>query len=222
MIVPKMMRYESVAVFLVTYSLFISSISNTCQVQSFTPSLSSSSSSSIRPSTLFQDTKHNNQNFLPSRVTDNLPSHRITISSSTGTTSTSTTIRLSDWSGFEALDDDDDLRDDFLDNGQPVGGFADENDEQERKAEVGNALPRPEVYWDGEPIFLPQGESPRVESSFLNYTFISYFSFVSALPSSSSFFLCLSFWIHVNTRRYHIVTTRTQNTRTVRNIAHRL
>jgi len=158
MIVPKMMRYESVAVFLVTYSLFISSISNTCQVQSFTPSLSSSSSSSIRPSTLFQDTKHNNQNFLPSRVTDNLPSHRITISSSTGTTSTSTTIRLSDWSGFEALDDDDDLRDDFLDNGQPVGGFADENDEQERKAEVGNALPRPEVYWDGEPIFLPQGE----------------------------------------------------------------
>lgn len=70
---------------------------------------------------------------------------------------TGTAIRSSDWSGFEALDDDDDLSEGYLGDGQPLGGFADENDEQERKAEVGMALPCPEVYWDGEPIFLPQG-----------------------------------------------------------------
>ena len=46
-----------------------------------------------------------------------------------------------------------------MDDRYPVGGFVDENDDQERKAEVDMTLPCPNVCWDGETIFIPQGES---------------------------------------------------------------
>jgi hypothetical protein len=72
----------------------------------------------------------------------------------------------SDWSTFQALDDDDD--DDYLqdttttnnnnNNNNPSSiQYANENDPQEFKAQVGSNIPAPTVDWDGEPIFLPQG-----------------------------------------------------------------
>lgn len=36
-------------------------------------------------------------------------------------------------------------------------GFADENDPQELKAEIGSSIEGPELDWFGEPLFLPQG-----------------------------------------------------------------
>lgn len=69
--------------------------------------------------------------------------------------------KLSDWADFAAIEDDDDLFDDDIkDDLGPPGkraGFADENDPQEYKAEIGNTIEGPEVDWYGEPLFLPQG-----------------------------------------------------------------
>mmetsp|Transcript_3089 Transcript_3089/g.4117 ORF Transcript_3089/g.4117 Transcript_3089/m.4117 type:complete len:206 (+) Transcript_3089:41-658(+) len=67
---------------------------------------------------------------------------------------------LSEWSDFAALDDDDLYGDDSSDELGPPGkreGFADENDPQEYKAEIGNTVEGPEVDWFGEPLFLPIG-----------------------------------------------------------------
>lgn len=64
-------------------------------------------------------------------------------------------LRVSEWSDFKALDDEQ-----FNDAPGPPGkmkGFADENDPQEYKAEVGSTIPEPEKSWMGDPIFLPQG-----------------------------------------------------------------
>lgn len=75
----------------------------------------------------------------------------------------------SDWSTFQALDDDDDDDDDYLQdttttnnnnnsNNNPSSiQYANENDPQEFKAQVGSNIPAPTVDWDGEPLFLPQG-----------------------------------------------------------------
>ena len=103
-----------------------------------------------------------------------------TSSSSTNPTTTTTTTRttgitsarsptllsMSEWSSFQDLDDDDDLlysntNDDDL---PPTGkmtqaGYADENDPQELKAEIGSKLPIPEIDWHGDPIFLPVGSA---------------------------------------------------------------
>ncbi len=75
--------------------------------------------------------------------------------------SPATILAMSDWSDFQALDDDDD---DFLykDDTPPIGkmsevGYADENDPQEYKAEIGSTIAPPSVSWQGEPLFLPQG-----------------------------------------------------------------
>eukprot|EP00558_Chaetoceros_sp_UNC1202_P007833 CAMPEP_0197244430 /NCGR_PEP_ID=MMETSP1429-20130617/9558_1 /TAXON_ID=49237 /ORGANISM="Chaetoceros sp., Strain UNC1202" /LENGTH=208 /DNA_ID=CAMNT_0042704791 /DNA_START=1 /DNA_END=628 /DNA_ORIENTATION=+ len=64
-----------------------------------------------------------------------------------------------EWADFEALDDD--LDDEPL---PPAGkmselGYADENDPQEYKAEIGSSITAPEVDWEGEPLFLPQGSA---------------------------------------------------------------
>ena len=67
-------------------------------------------------------------------------------------------LRMSDWSDFAVLDDDDDL---YGSDDEEIG-FADENDSQEMKAEVGSLLEAPEVDWDGEPIFLPVGTYCRM------------------------------------------------------------
>lgn len=70
-------------------------------------------------------------------------------------------LQLSDWSGFSAIDDDDDdlLMDNSNSDGSPGGPmqYADENDPQEYKAEIGNTIEGPELTWFGEPIFVPQG-----------------------------------------------------------------
>lgn len=65
-----------------------------------------------------------------------------------------------DWSGFSALDDDDDI----------VGGFdttdyAAEEDTQDYKAQVGSAVSAPAIDRPAEPIFLPAG-------AYRKYTFL--------------------------------------------------
>ncbi len=69
-------------------------------------------------------------------------------------------LQLSDWGDFKALEDDDDLyatpEDDLGPPGKRVG-YADENDPQEYKAEIGSAIDAPDVDWFGEPLVLPQG-----------------------------------------------------------------
>ena len=68
-------------------------------------------------------------------------------------------LNLSEWADFAALDDDED---NYLDDLGPPGkmkGFADENDPQEFKAEIGSTIEGPEVDWFGEPIFLPVGSA---------------------------------------------------------------
>jgi len=67
---------------------------------------------------------------------------------------TSTRI-FSDWSDF-AYDDDDEVLD--ID-------FADENDTQEQKAEVGSLLSAPSIEMDAEPILKPQGTCFNLFSS---------------------------------------------------------
>jgi hypothetical protein len=63
----------------------------------------------------------------------------------------------SEWADFADLEDDED---DYLEDLGPPGkmkGFADENDPQELKAEIGSSIEGPELDWFGEPLFLPQG-----------------------------------------------------------------
>lgn len=70
-----------------------------------------------------------------------------------------TRLRMGDdWSGFSALDDDDD----YDDIAMPGGGidtteYAKEEDPQEVKAEVGSSLEPPSIDRPAEPIFLPAG-----------------------------------------------------------------
>jgi hypothetical protein len=66
----------------------------------------------------------------------------------------SSELSVSEWGDFKALDDD--IDDDLGPPGK-MKGFADENDPQEYKAEIGSTIPAPELSWDGDPIFLPQG-----------------------------------------------------------------
>lgn len=63
--------------------------------------------------------------------------------------------RVSEWSDFKGLDDDD--LDDNAGLPGKMRGYADENDPQDYKAEVGSLIPEPEKNWIGDPIFLPQG-----------------------------------------------------------------
>lgn len=63
-------------------------------------------------------------------------------------------LRVSEWGDFKALDDD--IDDDLGPPGK-MKGFADENDSQEFKAEIGSTIPAPEISWTGEAIHLPQG-----------------------------------------------------------------
>ena len=71
-------------------------------------------------------------------------------SSSGNSSRSSSSLQMSEWGDFAALEDDDD---DDVDG----GSFADENDSQEYKAQIGSAVEGPELSWFGEPIFLPQG-----------------------------------------------------------------
>ena len=68
-----------------------------------------------------------------------------------------TCLFSSDWSDFSYIDDDDDLLLDGDDSMKAID-FADENDPQELKAQVGSSLEAPEVEWDGDPIEVPLGE----------------------------------------------------------------
>ena len=68
----------------------------------------------------------------------------------------SNTCLFSDWSDFSYIDDDDDLLDG--DDSMKAIDFADENDPQERKAQVGSSLEAPEVEWEGDPLEVPLGE----------------------------------------------------------------
>eukprot|EP01083_Nonionella_stella_P284076 966928_1 len=66
---------------------------------------------------------------------------------------------MSEWSDFADLGDDDD---DIFNDSPPIGkmselGYADENDPQEMKAEIGSNIEAPPVTWHGEPLFLPVG-----------------------------------------------------------------
>ena len=66
-------------------------------------------------------------------------------------------LKMSDWGDFKALEDDDDpLYNDAKDINDNIG-YADENDSQELKAEVGSMVAGPSMDWKGEPLFLPQG-----------------------------------------------------------------
>jgi len=59
-------------------------------------------------------------------------------------------LRLSDWSGFQALDDDEDLDVD-------MNTYAKEEDSQDYKAQIGSSLEPPSIERGAEPIFVPQG-----------------------------------------------------------------
>eukprot|EP00544_Gedaniella_sp_CCMP2646_P007862 CAMPEP_0202482364 /NCGR_PEP_ID=MMETSP1361-20130828/1781_1 /ASSEMBLY_ACC=CAM_ASM_000849 /TAXON_ID=210615 /ORGANISM="Staurosira complex sp., Strain CCMP2646" /LENGTH=158 /DNA_ID=CAMNT_0049110213 /DNA_START=111 /DNA_END=587 /DNA_ORIENTATION=+ len=58
---------------------------------------------------------------------------------------------MSDWGDFAALEDDDD--DLIIDSME----YAEENDSQEKKAQVGALLEPPEIEMNAEPMFVPQG-----------------------------------------------------------------
>ncbi len=73
-----------------------------------------------------------------------------------------TRLSMSEWSDFKALEDDDDDLYNDTEELPPAGkmtdfGYADENDPQEFKAEIGENIPAPTVDWEGEPLFLPEG-----------------------------------------------------------------
>mmetsp|Transcript_16046 Transcript_16046/g.26762 ORF Transcript_16046/g.26762 Transcript_16046/m.26762 type:complete len:236 (-) Transcript_16046:271-978(-) len=75
--------------------------------------------------------------------------------------SSSSPTRLhSDWSDFSYIDDDDDLLDDDSMKGID---FADENDPQELKAQVGSSLEPPELDWFGDPLEVPLGSALPLE-----------------------------------------------------------
>jgi len=154
MVIPSKMagRCQGVGIF-IYISLLIVTLRNTAQVQSFTPTLTTTINAARFRSSALLPPPPSISAVPKNTVSQYAPNDRITSSSSS-----TTALELSGWDGFEALDEFDDDMDYMKDDGQPVGGFADENDEQERKAEVGSSLPTPEVFWDGEPIFLPQGE----------------------------------------------------------------
>ena len=85
-----------------------------------------------------------------------------TTTTTTTTTPTTTTTYMSDWSDFAALEDDDDLYSTPDKDLPPAGkmtdlGYADENDPQEMKAEIGSNIPGPPLSYQGEAIYLPQG-----------------------------------------------------------------
>lgn len=67
---------------------------------------------------------------------------------------------MSDWSDFQALDDDEDLAVDMTE-------YAAEGDSQEYKAQIGAQLDPPTIENDAEPIFVPQGK-PSCNSVRLN------------------------------------------------------
>jgi len=60
-------------------------------------------------------------------------------------------LKMSDWGDFAALEDDDD--DLIIDSME----YAEENDSQEKKAQVGALLEPPEIEMNAEPMFVPQG-----------------------------------------------------------------
>jgi hypothetical protein len=79
--------------------------------------------------------------------------------------SPSTSLSMSDWSTFQALEDDDEDEDIYANadddttssSSSSLQQYANENDPQEYKAQVGSNIPAPSIDWEGEPIFLPQG-----------------------------------------------------------------
>ena len=81
----------------------------------------------------------------------------IITSSSQPHSNSNTCLFSSDWSDFSYIDDDDDLLDGDGDSMKAID-FADENDPQELKAQVGSSLEAPEVDWDGDPLEVPLGE----------------------------------------------------------------
>mmetsp|Transcript_5630 Transcript_5630/g.6169 ORF Transcript_5630/g.6169 Transcript_5630/m.6169 type:complete len:211 (-) Transcript_5630:161-793(-) len=66
-------------------------------------------------------------------------------------------VAMSDWSDFQAMDDDDD---DLYGSGSiDQTEYAVEDDSQEAKAEVGATLEAPTIEMDAEPLFLPVGSA---------------------------------------------------------------
>jgi hypothetical protein len=65
--------------------------------------------------------------------------------------STTVSLKMSDWGDFAALEDDDDL---IIDS---MVKYAEENDSQEKKAQVGALLEPPEIEMNAEPMFVPPG-----------------------------------------------------------------
>jgi hypothetical protein len=78
------------------------------------------------------------------------------------TTFSSSTRLHSDWSDFSYIDDDDD--DDLLGDSMKSVDFADENDPQEVKAQVGSSLEPPELDWFGDPLEVPLGTALPLEA----------------------------------------------------------
>ena len=79
----------------------------------------------------------------------------LVIASTTTTTKTTTMRRRmsSDWGSFSSMDDDDDINEDLVDNRD----YANENDPQELKAQIGSTLEAPTIEYDAAPIFVPVG-----------------------------------------------------------------
>lgn len=108
----------------------------------------SSSSSSSRPPAATRMPAHA---FIVSQPRSSKELHR------------SSSLSMSDWSTFQALEDEDEDEDidanadDTTSSSSSLQQYANENDPQEYKAQVGSNIPAPSIDWEGEPIFLPQG-----------------------------------------------------------------
>lgn len=80
-----------------------------------------------------------------------LSSAFVTVKTSLGAVTRVDPLRFSDWSDFQALEDEDD--DLLIDRTE----YAREEDTREDKARVGATLEAPSIEFDAEPLFVPQG-----------------------------------------------------------------
>mmetsp|Transcript_34212 Transcript_34212/g.41919 ORF Transcript_34212/g.41919 Transcript_34212/m.41919 type:complete len:212 (+) Transcript_34212:178-813(+) len=93
------------------------------------------------------------ESFAPTApLTTFIQSHHRTIHNSPSHGNAPQPLRSSDWSDFAILDDDDDFDVDLT-------PYADENDPQERKAEIGMSVPAPTVSSNYDPIYVGLGET---------------------------------------------------------------
>jgi hypothetical protein len=96
---------------------------------------------------------HPIKTFHASSYNRGVPTHKCTPSVDSRALLARSRIRLhvSDWSSFQALDDDDEI------GKVDTNTYAAEEDPQEYKASIGASLQAPEIERPADPIFVPAG-----------------------------------------------------------------